>query len=59
MVADLGADNNRSLSLGRRGELGRKRNESAVVGIAISRKKDSLLSVNGVASFQNRYSANF
>lgn len=40
-----------------------KRNEKAVVGIALSRKKDSLLRVNRASLFclpdQNRYSTNF
>lgn len=45
-------DNNRPFTLENGGERG-KRNEKAVVGIALSRKKDSLLSVNG-ASFLTR-----
>ena len=54
-------DNNPPFTLENGGERG-KRNEKAVVGIALSRKKDSLLSVNGASFFffyQNRYSTNF
>lgn len=59
----LRTDNNQPFTLEHGGER-EKRNEKAVVGIALSRKKDSLLSVNGASSFfffvdQNRYSTNF
>lgn len=55
----LWADNNHPFTL-ENGADREKRNEKAVVGIALSRKKDSLLSVNEASFFdQNRYSTNF
>lgn len=45
----LRTDNNQPFTLEHGGER-EKRNEKAVVGIALSRKKDSLLSVNGASS---------
>lgn len=55
----LGRDNNHSFSLENGGVRVRKRNERAVVSIALSRKKDSLLSVNEASFDQNSYSTNF